>query len=188
MRKQEETLKISPHRLLRYEPALSALLKLINKHSMDFSQLPVFVLSRTNNLLASPLYLTHIKSALIPQNKLSRSTVEFSFSASSSFKEIRTLPWTLKKRICWKCGLNRSSSFLFLSWQEKNSGYLKKTNGSRRAAVLHTTCIQTYLSFWASRFASITVHGALWEWGSPLPSCLKLQDNPLKPNDTRPAP
>lgn len=135
MRKQEETLKISPHRLLRYEPSLSALLKLINKHSMDFSQLPVFVLSRTNNLLASPLYLTHIKSALIPQNKqpqtvpprflqttavimrnkLSRSTVEFSFSASSSFKEIRTLPWTLKKRICWKCGLNRSSSFLFLS-------------------------------------------------------------------------
>lgn len=135
MRKQEETLKISPHRLLRYEPALSALLKLINKHSMDFSQLPVFVLSRTNNLLASPLYLTHIKSALIPQNKqpqtvpprflqttavimrnkLSRSAVEFSFSASSSFKEIRTLPWTLKKRICWKYGLNRSSSFLFLS-------------------------------------------------------------------------
>lgn len=135
MRKQEETLKISPHRLLRYEPALPALLKLINKHSMDFSQLSVFVLSRTNNLLASPLYLTHIKSALIPQNKqaqtvpprflqttavimrnkLSRSTVEFSFSASSSFKEIRTLPWTLKKRICWKCGLNRSSSFLFLS-------------------------------------------------------------------------
>lgn len=175
---------------------------------MDFSQLPVFVLSQTNNLLASPLYLTHIKLALIPQNKqaqtvplrflqttavimtnkLSRSTVEFSFSASSTFKEIRTLPWTLKKRICWKCGLNRSSRFLFLSWQEKNSGYLKKTNGSRRAAVLHTTCIQTYLSFWASRFASITVHRALWEWGSPLPSCLKLQDNPLKPNDTRPAP
>lgn len=134
MRKQEETLKISPHRLLRYKPALPALLKLINKHSMDFSQLPVFVLSQTNNLLASPLYLTHIKSlisqnkqaqtvplrflqttAVIMTNKLSRSTVEFSFSASSTFKEIRTLPWTLKKRICWKCGLNRSSRFLFLS-------------------------------------------------------------------------
>lgn len=45
----------------------------------------------------------------------------------------------------------------------------------------------------ASRLGSITVHSAYGgreleekeEWGSPLPSWLKQQDSPLKPNDTR---
>lgn len=62
-----------------------------------------------------------------------------------------------------------------------------------RAALLHTTCSDSYLSFWPAGLDRLQciVHMAgrefeeKEEWGSPLPSWLKQQDSPLKPNDTR---
>lgn len=65
-----------------------------------------------------------------------------------------------------------------------------------RAVVLHTTCSDSYLSFWPAGLDRLQciVHMVLGlvggrveekeERGSPLPSQLRPQDSPLKPNDT----
>lgn len=60
-----------------------------------------------------------------------------------------------------------------------------------RAALLYTTCSDSYLSFWPAGLDLLQciVHmagrelEAKDEWGSPLPSWLKQQDSPLKLND-----
>ena len=104
----------------------------------------------------------------------------------------RLLKSQLRIENCWEHSLSGSSrqqqQFFFppdikhVALSEHNDKWHRP-----RAAVLHSTCFDSYLSFWTAdldQLQRVSVGG----WGgrgSPLPSWLKPRDSPLKPNDTR---